>query len=191
MTQCTTPFLMFHEVTFSYPNIVMPTQPVSFHIEEGECVGITGLDNKTLSLLLSLAAGLIPPDSGQILLNELPVTISPLMIGCFIYPYIFQMPKHFDYYEKQLFLINHAVSSFCRISFSNEKNKLKLETLFQKLLDQAELLLFEEPTFLSGFTNFIKSNKTILFTFSKDSQKNAFSIADQVIDLEQVETKKI
>lgn len=187
MTQCNTPFLTFHEVTFSCPNIVISAQPISFMVEEGECVGITGLNNQNSSLLLSLAAGLIPFSSGQILLNQLPIVTSPMMIGCLIHPYLFQTPKHSVPYQKQLFLINHAAASFCRISFSNERSTINSDSLVEKLLDQADLLLLEEPAISSGFTHFIKNHKTILFTFSKDSQIKFSSIADRVIDLKQIE----
>lgn len=193
------PFLQFDQIMYSEAGTTALSQPVSFSLEEGECVGVTGLNSSKTSLLLALAAGLISPKNGQILIEQIPVTASSISIGCLIHPYLPydsvvvsepNPPVKNVFYEQQLFLINHASASFCRMSFSKERNEIEWKRLLTSLLAQSELILLEEPLFIPvGFQSGLKESlklfhqegRTILFSFSESEKSEACRLADRII----------
>lgn len=77
-------FLELDSVCFAYHTMEEETQAlnqISFHINEGEFVSIVGPSGCGKSTLLSLIAGLIKPESGQILLKGKPIEGTNPSIG--------------------------------------------------------------------------------------------------------------
>ncbi len=63
------------DITFRYPEAATPAiQNVSLTIKAGTMVGVVGLSGAGKSTLVNLLAGLIPPDSGRILVDGTPIT---------------------------------------------------------------------------------------------------------------------
>lgn len=63
--------LVFENVSKSFPGFLRPSvlKDVSFGVEAGQFVAITGPSGQGKSTLLSIAAGLLPPDGGRVLFN--------------------------------------------------------------------------------------------------------------------------
>jgi subfamily B ATP-binding cassette protein MsbA len=71
--------LAINAVTFSYPNAESPTlDSVSFDIRPGESVALVGPSGSGKSSLIALIAGFQNPDSGEIRINDEPLTEWPL-----------------------------------------------------------------------------------------------------------------
>jgi subfamily B ATP-binding cassette protein MsbA len=67
--------LAINAVTFSYPNAESPTlDSVSFDIRPGESVALVGPSGSGKSSLIALIAGFQNPDSGEIRINDEPLT---------------------------------------------------------------------------------------------------------------------
>lgn len=62
--------ISFNNVSMRYPNSAHLFRQVSFNIEKGDFVLITGQSGAGKSTLLKLMAGIEPPSGGQILINE-------------------------------------------------------------------------------------------------------------------------
>jgi ABC-type multidrug transport system fused ATPase/permease subunit len=61
----------FEQVTFSYPDSAAPAlRDVSFTVDRGEFVGVTGPIGSGKSTLIKLLLGLIDPTSGRVLIDE-------------------------------------------------------------------------------------------------------------------------
>lgn len=65
--------IKFKEVTVTYNNKVTALDRVSFHVTEGEFVGIIGLSGSGKSTLLKTINGLVPLTSGDVFYKETPV----------------------------------------------------------------------------------------------------------------------
>jgi subfamily B ATP-binding cassette protein MsbA len=71
--------LAINAVTFSYPNAESPAlDSVSFDIRPGESVALVGPSGSGKSSLIALIAGFQNPDSGEIRINDEPLTEWPL-----------------------------------------------------------------------------------------------------------------
>ncbi|SDK21002.1 cell division ATP-binding protein FtsE [Methylophilus rhizosphaerae] len=62
--------ISFNNVSMRYPNSAHLFRQVSFSIEKGDFVLVTGQSGAGKSTLLKLMAGIEPPSSGHILINE-------------------------------------------------------------------------------------------------------------------------
>lgn len=62
--------ITFKNVNMRYPNSAHLFRQVSFHIDKGDFVLVTGHSGAGKSTLLKLMAGIEPPSSGHILINE-------------------------------------------------------------------------------------------------------------------------
>lgn len=75
-----TPLPFLHEivldhVTFRYPHASAPAvQDVTMTIPVGSMVGLVGLSGAGKSTLVNLLTGLMPPESGQVLVDGVPIT---------------------------------------------------------------------------------------------------------------------
>src|SRR5687767_4070233 len=67
------PFLELHHVSKSYGSHAV-LQNINLTIERGEFVAIVGYSGSGKTTLISLIAGLIRPDSGEVKLNDLEIT---------------------------------------------------------------------------------------------------------------------
>ncbi|MDD5289414.1 MAG: ABC transporter ATP-binding protein [Dehalococcoidales bacterium] len=69
--------LTFNNVTKEFrldeENTITPVRNVSFKIEEGEFIVITGRSGTGKTTLLNLAAGLVKPTSGQVMIDKLDI----------------------------------------------------------------------------------------------------------------------
>lgn len=61
--------LIFENVTFTYPNGVTVLENLDFEVAEGECLGLIGPSGEGKTTVLKLAAGLLTPTKGKVLLN--------------------------------------------------------------------------------------------------------------------------
>ena len=78
------PILAMKNVSYSYHTPKGETKAlsdISFSVEEGSFTSIVGPSGCGKSTLLSLISGLIVPDSGDILINDIPADKSNMHIG--------------------------------------------------------------------------------------------------------------
>lgn len=61
--------IVFNQVSMRYPNSAHLFRQVNLNIDKGEFVLVTGASGAGKSTLLTLMAGIVPPTSGQVLLN--------------------------------------------------------------------------------------------------------------------------
>ena len=67
------PILECRDICFSYHNLKGETKAldhISFQVDRGEFIAIVGPSGCGKSTLLSIIAGLLKPESGEILLNQ-------------------------------------------------------------------------------------------------------------------------
>ncbi|MDR2063805.1 MAG: ABC transporter ATP-binding protein/permease [Candidatus Nomurabacteria bacterium] len=69
------PKIEFRDVTFTYPLGEQPViKNVSFTINTGEAVALVGENGSGKTTIIKLLFGLYPPDSGEILVNDVPLS---------------------------------------------------------------------------------------------------------------------
>jgi len=73
--QITTPVLEMNSITKTYPGVVA-LDDVTFHVKKGEIHALLGANGAGKSTLMKVLCGVTTPDSGEIILNEEPVTIA-------------------------------------------------------------------------------------------------------------------
>ncbi|MBR3358531.1 MAG: ABC transporter ATP-binding protein [Solobacterium sp.] len=64
----------FRHVTFAYDSAHPVLEDISFQIEEGESVGLIGANGAGKSTVMKLILGLLFPQSGEVLVNGIPVS---------------------------------------------------------------------------------------------------------------------
>lgn len=157
--------LSIRDISYSYHTLSGETKALShlsFHVNEGEFVAIVGPSGCGKSTLLSLIAGLLTPESGEILWNG-STDCTELSMG-----YMLQKDHLLDWRttfenaalglklrrhkEKDYYiLINDMFSTYGLISFENAKPKelsggmRQRVALIRTLLMQPDLLLLDEP----------------------------------------------
>lgn len=66
--------LVFRNVTFSYPNAKSPVlKNISFQLQKGEKISIVGLNGAGKTTIVKLICRLYQPDTGEILVNGIPI----------------------------------------------------------------------------------------------------------------------
>jgi ABC-type multidrug transport system fused ATPase/permease subunit len=89
--------IVLDHVTFRYPEASSTAvRDVSLRIEAGSMVGLVGLSGAGKSTLVNLLTGLIPPESGEVLVDGLPVTNSNFSAWMRKIGYVAQAPYIID-----------------------------------------------------------------------------------------------
>ena len=71
--------LKFTNVSYQFPGAQTPLfENLSLHIQAGECLAITGQSGSGRSTLLQVMAGIIAPQTGEVLLNDLNLQALPV-----------------------------------------------------------------------------------------------------------------
>ncbi len=91
-------YIKFDHVTYTYPGGLKALDDVSFLITYGEKVGLVGANGAGKSTLIQHTNGLIMPDSGRVLIGDVPITKHTLPIIRRTVGLVFQNP------DDQLFM---------------------------------------------------------------------------------------
>ncbi|MBD5206094.1 MAG: ABC transporter ATP-binding protein [Bacteroidales bacterium] len=73
-------YLQFKNVCFSYPNSNEILHDISFKINHGEHVALLGLNGSGKSTILLQTNGLLMPESGEVVVGDVPVTHKTLKL---------------------------------------------------------------------------------------------------------------
>lgn len=65
-----------HRLSFAYDNDKKVIKDFSFRVKRGECVGIQGVSGVGKSTLFNLLLGFFPPESGEISIDNKPLTVA-------------------------------------------------------------------------------------------------------------------
>ena len=137
-------------IQFSYTKNKKLLSNISFKIDKGDMVGITGGSGSGKSTLIDIIIGLIKPDSGEIIINKKPSTK--------------ELFKNFQtqvsYIPQDSFLIDASIMENIAIGIEKEKvetNKIKravkassLEDFINKLPDNIETKIGQNGLKISG-----------------------------------------
>lgn len=81
-------------LVFSYPRKPNTINDISFNIKKGSITAIMGENGSGKSTLSMLLIGLLKPDSGKILLNNMDISKEKVSKICSQIGYVFQYPEH-------------------------------------------------------------------------------------------------
>ncbi len=149
---------------------------ISFNVNEGEILAITGPDSLRNSTLLSIIAGLKKFDSGLISICNRPVTSSALNIGYFSSsPNDTTTENDFDY-----LMLNHFLGTYGTITQRQSHTK----KLLQSLLKLPEIILFDNPPldYFDELASITKQEKKACIVTSNNADQVS-KIADKTIYL--------
>ena len=112
--------LVFDDVSFSYNNSPLFNE-IKLKIEKNESVAVIGESGAGKSTLINLILGLINPDKGKILINQIEQDLS-----------IVQFRNQVAYLPQEIFLINDSIAA--NISLSEKIT----DTEYQKLIESTK-----------------------------------------------------
>lgn len=205
--------LRINNVCYTYHSLEGETKAlsdISFHVNDGEFLAIVGPSGCGKSTLLSLIAGLISPDSGEIIINNKDIKSSGKNIG-----YMLQKDHLLEWRstlknltlgleiqhkltESSYVVINDLLSTYGLITFKNSRpselsgGMRQRAALIRTLLLEPDILLLDEPFSALDYQTRIevsddiwgiikKENKTAILITHDISE--AVSMADRIIVL--------
>lgn len=123
-------FYKVEAVSFSYPNKQLLLRNVNFDIGNKEWIGLSGSNGAGKSTLIKLLMGILKPQTGEILINDVPIQrLSLSQIGTKV-GYVFQEPS------RQFFTPSVREELGFRIRNVDESKK---EDLINKWLDYFDI----------------------------------------------------
>ena len=91
--------ISFNKVAYTYPNAETPSlNSISFEINAGEHIGIIGTSGAGKTTLVDTLLGLLPPSTGQIMVNGQDITYHPEVLW-----------QHVAYLPQEIFIIDGSI----------------------------------------------------------------------------------
>jgi NitT/TauT family transport system ATP-binding protein len=194
--------LRINNVVYTYHSLEGETpalKDVSFHVDDGEFLAIVGPSGCGKSTLLSLIAGLIRPDTGEILIDGKDLKASGKNIG-----YMLQKDHLLEWRstqknltlgleiqnkltENSYVMINEMLSTYGLITFKNSKpsslsgGMRQRAALIRTLLLEPDILLLDEPFSALDYQTRIEVSDDIWGIIRKE-HKTAILITHDISD---------
>jgi len=205
--------LRINNVVYTYHSLegeTLALKDISFHVDDGEFLAIVGPSGCGKSTLLSLIAGLITPDTGEILIDGKDLKASGKNIG-----YMLQKDHLLEWRstqknltlgleiqnkltENSYVMINEMLSTYGLITFKNSKpsslsgGMRQRAALIRTLLLEPDILLLDEPFSALDYQTRIEVSDDIWGIIRKEHKtailithdiSEAVSMADRIIIL--------
>lgn len=206
--------LSFDHISYSYHSVYGETLAIddlSFEVKDGEFLAVVGPSGCGKSTLLSIIAGLIEPDSGKVLIDNMEREKSGVNIG-----YMLQRDHLLDWKntyqnaalglsiqnrknsEDKIMLLNHLFKTYGLVSFEKSKpselsgGMRQRVALIRTLLMEPDLLLLDEPFSALDYQTRLEVSDDIWKIIKKEKKtavlithdiSEAISMADRVIVL--------
>lgn len=206
--------LSFYHISYSYHSVYGETLAIddlSFEVKDGEFLAVVGPSGCGKSTLLSIIAGLIEPDSGKVLIDNMEREKSGVNIG-----YMLQRDHLLDWKntyqnaalglsiqnkknsEDKIMLLNHLFKTYGLVSFEKSKpselsgGMRQRVALIRTLLMEPDLLLLDEPFSALDYQTRLEVSDDIWKIIKKEKKtavlithdiSEAISMADRVIVL--------
>lgn len=159
--------LSFRNISYSYHSVYGETLAIddlSFDVRDGEFLAIVGPSGCGKSTLLSVIAGLIEPDAGRVLIDNMEREKSGVNIGYMLQrDHLLEWKNTYQnaalglsvqkgtYSDEKIMMLNHLLKTYGLVSFEKSKpselsgGMRQRVALIRTLLMEPDLLLLDEP----------------------------------------------
>ena len=204
--------LSFRHISYSYHSVngeTLALDDLSFDVKDGEFLAVVGPSGCGKSTLLSIIAGLIEPDSGEVLIENTQRDKSGVNIG-----YMLQRDHLLDWKNTwqnaalglsiqkknwdgdKIMLLNHLFQTYGLVSFEKAKpselsgGMRQRVALIRTLLMEPDLLLLDEPFSALDYQTRLEVSDDIWKIIKKEKKtailithdlSEAISVADRII----------
>ena len=142
--------IFLNKISYTYPNTEMPSlDSISMEINTGEHIGIIGTSGASKTTLVDTLLGLLPPSSGQIIVNDQDITYCPEILW-----------QHVAYLPQEIFIVDGSIRGNITLGVSEQDidqtqmnlaiKQAQMDTVINKLTDGLGTNIGENGVRLSG-----------------------------------------